>query len=86
MEHAKVYQDGSATKESIENARENALVSLLNGKPGQRLDDLRYLRYQEELATKRTNVEPNNPSPTPSAANNTAFVSSVKFSLGKEKK
>ena len=75
MEHPKVYQDGSATKESIEDARENALVSLLNGKPGQRLDDLLYLRYQEELATKRTNVEPNN-----------LFVSSVKFSNGKEMK
>ncbi|KAJ7378208.1 hypothetical protein OS493_024156 [Desmophyllum pertusum] len=37
----------------------NALALLYNGKAGQCLDKLRYQRYQEKLATKTTQIQPN---------------------------
>jgi len=72
-DNAKLFQDDNATKESIQAAGENALLVLLSGKPGQRLDDLRYQRYQEKLATKRTKIKPNNLPPTSAAAKYHSF-------------
>ena len=72
-DHAKVFKETNAAKESVQKAGENALVLLLNGKPGQRLDELRYRRYQEKLSTKRTRIEPNNLPPTSAAAKYHSF-------------
>lgn len=67
VENAKAFQDSNSTKENLQEAGENALVLLYNGKLGQRIDDLRYVRYQEKLAAKRTKIEPKNLPPTSAA-------------------
>ncbi|KAJ7378904.1 hypothetical protein OS493_019598 [Desmophyllum pertusum] len=57
-QQAKVFQ-GIATTEEIAASGGNALALLYNGKAGQCLDNLRYQRYQEKLATKPTQIQPN---------------------------
>ena len=49
-------------------AGENALVCLYGGKPGQTLDQLRYQRYLEKLASKSKSIQPQSFPPTSSAA------------------
>ena len=39
-DHAKVFKETNAGKESVQKAGENTFVLLLNGKPGQRVDEL----------------------------------------------
>ncbi|CAH3139653.1 unnamed protein product, partial [Porites lobata] len=45
-------------------AGENALVSLYGGKPGEKLDGMRYQRYCEKLATNSSQIQPQNLPPT----------------------
>lgn len=66
-QQAKVFQ-GIATTEEIAASGGNALALLYNGKAGQCLDNLRYQRYQEKLATKTTQIQPNSLPPTSAAA------------------
>ena len=66
-EQAKVFNLHS-TVDDIVAAGENALVSLYGGKPGEKLDSLRYQRYCEKLATKSSQVQPQNLPPTSAAA------------------
>ena len=49
-------------------AGEEALVSLYGGKPGEKLDTLRHQRYCEKLATKSSQIQPQNLPPTSAAA------------------
>ncbi|KAK3705553.1 hypothetical protein QZH41_000251 [Actinostola sp. cb2023] len=67
-EQAKVFDDFSSSVEKVATAGENALISLYNGKPGNGLDSLRYHRYCEKLATKNTQIQPQNLPPTSAAA------------------
>ncbi|KAK3754547.1 hypothetical protein QZH41_005582 [Actinostola sp. cb2023] len=60
--------NGIATKEAIETAGHNALVIFYNGKPGSQLNDIRYQRYKEKLATRTTHIQHNNLPPTSAAA------------------
>ncbi|CAH3163836.1 unnamed protein product, partial [Porites lobata] len=46
----------------------NALVSLYGGKPGEKLDGMRYQRYCEKLATNSSQIQPQNLPPTSAAA------------------
>ncbi|KAJ7383327.1 hypothetical protein OS493_028873 [Desmophyllum pertusum] len=56
-EQAKVL-NMSSTVDEIGAAVENALVSLYNGKPGDRLDALRCQKYCEKVASNRTQIQP----------------------------
>ena len=72
-EQAKVFKNTSSTSEEIASAGENALVLFYNEILGQRLDDLRYKRYQEKLATKTTKIEPKILPPTSAASKYHSF-------------
>ena len=67
-QNANTFQSTSTSQREIATAGENTLVLLYNGKPGQRLDDLRYQQYQEKPATKTTKIESNSLPPTSAAA------------------
>ena len=49
-------------------AGENAQASLHGGKPGEKLDGMRYQRYCEKLATNSPQIQPQNLPPTSAAA------------------
>ena len=66
-EQAKVFNSPS-TVDDIVVAGENALVSLYGGKPGEKLDGMRYQRYCEKLATNSSQIQPQNLPPTSAAA------------------
>ena len=67
-EQAKLFHASSTVDEFIA-AGENALVSLYNGKSvGDVLDILRYRRYYEKLASKKSQIQPHNLLPTSAAA------------------
>ena len=66
-EQAKVF-DSPSTVDDIVVAGENALVSLYGGKPGEKLDGMRYQRYCEKLATNSSQIQPQNLPPTSAAA------------------
>lgn len=69
QEQAK-FVNVNSTKEAIATATagENALVCLYNGKPGDRLDNLRYRRCCEKLASNSSHIQPQNLPPTSAAA------------------
>ena len=50
----------SSTVDDIVVAGENTLVSLYEGKPGEKLDGMRYQRYCEKLATNSSQIQPQN--------------------------
>ena len=58
-EQAKVFNSLS-TVDDIVVAGGNALVSLYGGKPGEKLDGMRYQRYCEKLATNSSQIQPQN--------------------------
>ena len=64
---AKVF-NSSFTVNDVVVAGENALVSLYGGKPGEKLDGMRYQRYCENLATNSSQILPRNLPPTSAAA------------------
>ena len=66
-EQAKVFNSPS-TVDDIVVAGENALVSLYGGKPGEKLDGMRYQRYCEKLATNSSQIQPQNLPPSSAAA------------------
>ena len=66
-EQANVFNSCS-TVDDIVLAGENALASLYGGKPGEKLDGMRYQRYCEKLATNCSQIQPQNLSPTSAAA------------------
>ena len=66
-EQAKVFNSAS-TVDDIVVAGENALVSLHGGKPGEKLNCMRYQRYCEKLATNSFQIQPQNLPPTSAAA------------------
>ena len=66
-EQAKLFHS-SLTVDEVVAAGDNALVSLYNGKQGDRLDSLRYRRYYEKLASKKSHIQPHNLPPTSVAA------------------
>ncbi|CAH3177831.1 unnamed protein product [Porites lobata] len=57
-----------STVDDIVVAGENALVSLYGGKPGEKLNGMRYQRYCEKLATNSSQIQPQNLPPTSAAA------------------
>ncbi|XP_073240418.1 uncharacterized protein [Porites lutea] len=66
-EQAKVFNSPS-TVDDIVVAGENALVSLYGGKPGEKLNGMRYQGYCEKLATNSSQIQPQNLPPTSAAA------------------
>ena len=66
-EQAKVFNSPS-TVHDIVVAGENALVSLYGGKPGEKLDSMRYQSYCEKLVTNSSQMQPQNLPPTSAAA------------------
>ena len=66
-EQAKVFNSPS-TVDDVVVAGENALVSLYGGKPGEKLNGMRYQRYCEKLATNSSQIQPQNLPPTSAAA------------------
>lgn len=66
-EQAKVF-DLPSSLDDVVAAGEEALVSLYGGKPGEKLDTLRHQRYCEKLATKSSQIQPQNLPPTSAAA------------------
>ena len=66
-EQAKVFNSSSTVDDNVA-AGENALVSLHGGKPGEKLDGMRYQRYCETLATNSSQIQPQNLPPTSAAA------------------
>ena len=66
-EQTKVF-NSSSTVDDIVVAGENALVSLYRGKPGEKLDGMRYQRYCEKLATNSSQIQPQNLPPMSAAA------------------
>ena len=62
-EQTKIFNSPS-TVDDIVVAGENALVSLNRGKPGEKLDGMRYQRYCEKLTTNSSQVQPQNLPPT----------------------
>ncbi|CAH3108670.1 unnamed protein product, partial [Porites lobata] len=66
-EQAKVFNSPS-TVDDIVVAGKNALVSLYGGKPGEKLDGMRYQRYCEKLATNSSQIQPQNLPLTSAAA------------------
>ena len=67
-QQALVFDNLASTPEEVKNAGENALVCIYGGKPGQTLDQLRYQRYLEKLASKSKSVQAQSLPPTSSAA------------------
>ena len=67
-EQASVFNRTNASREDIIEAGERALVSLLNGRRGEKLDYLRYRKYCEKLANRKVQVQPQNLPPTSAAA------------------
>ena len=67
-EHAKVFDDISASKEDIIAAGEKALVCLYNGKDEEGLDGMRYCRYCEKVSTRTSQAQPQSLPPTSAAA------------------
>ena len=53
-----MFDTESASPEEIFAAGEQALVALYNGKPGKKLDSLRYKRFFEKVATSTSFVFP----------------------------
>ena len=66
-EQANVFSSHSAVSDIV-TAGEKVLVSLFGGQPSDGLDTLRYKRYFEKLATKSSQIQPQNLSPTSAAA------------------
>lgn len=66
-EQAKVFNSPSTVNDVVV-AGENALVSLYGGKPGEKLDGMRYQRYCEKLATNSSQIQPQSLPPTSAAA------------------
>ena len=66
-EQANVFSSHSALSDIV-TAGEKALVSLFGGQPSDGLDALRYKRYFEKLATKSSDIQPQNLPPTSAAA------------------
>ena len=66
-EQAKVFNLHSSLDDVVEGG-EKALVSLFGGKPGEKLDAMRYQRYCEKLATKSTQIQHQDLPPTSAAA------------------
>ena len=66
-EQAKVFNSPSTVNDVVL-AGENALVSIYGGKPGEKLDGMRYQCYCEKLATKSSQIQPQNLPPTSAAA------------------
>ena len=67
-QQAAVFQDSNACSGDIIAAGENALVSLYNGKPGEKLDTLRFHRFCHKVSSSTSYVQPRNLPPTSSAA------------------
>ena len=63
-----MFDTESASPEEIFAAGEQALVALYNGKPGEKLDSLRYKRFCEKVATSTSFVSPQVLPPTSAAA------------------
>ena len=66
-EQTKIFNSPS-TVGNIMVVGENVLVSLNGGKPGEKLDGMRYQRYCENLATNSSQIQPQNLPPTSAAA------------------
>ena len=64
---ASVFNDVDKSVKEIAKAGEEALVSLYNGKPGQKLDDLRFQKYCEKVASRKAQLQPQNLPPTSAA-------------------
>ena len=60
--------DDSSTQDEILLAGENSLVCLYGGRPGQKLDILRYQKYCEKVASRSTRIQPQSLPPTSCAA------------------
>lgn len=67
-EQAKVFSHDSSTQDEILLAGENSLVCLYGGRPGQKLDILRYQKYCEKVASRSTRIQPQSLPPTSCAA------------------
>ena len=68
QEQTTVFDTESASPEEIFAAGEQALVALYNGKPGEKLDSLRYKRFFEKVSTSTSFVSPQALPPTSAAA------------------
>ena len=60
---AKVFNSASSVDDIVV-IGENALVSLYVGKPGEKLNCMRYQRYCQKLATNSSQIQPQNLPPT----------------------
>ena len=67
QDQASVFNSVETSVEEIAKAGENALVCLYNGKPHEKLDELRYRKYCEKLASKKAQVQPQSLPPTSAA-------------------
>lgn len=65
--HAEIFCKEFATKEEIINAGEQVMVQLFKGKPGQKLNALRYQKYKEKIVTETSKVLAKRLPPTESA-------------------
>ena len=63
-----MFDTESASPEEIFAAGEQALVVLYNGKPGEKLDSLRYKQFFEKVSTSTFFVSPQAQPPTSAAA------------------
>ena len=64
---AKVFNSASSVDDIVVTG-ENALVSLYGGKPGVKLNCMRYQRYCQKLATNSSQIQPQTLPPTSAAA------------------
>ena len=67
-EQAKVFDTNSASMHDVVDAGEKALIIVYNGKLTDTLDSLRYQRFCEKVASKRSHVKPQALPPTSAAA------------------
>ena len=56
-----------STVDNVVAAGENTLVSLYGGKPGEKLDGMRYQGYCEKMTTNNSQIQPQNLSSTSAA-------------------
>ena len=68
QQQAKIFDNESSTSEEITAAGENALVCIYGGKHGQNLNQLRYQRYIEKLASKKSSLQAQSLPPSSGAA------------------
>ena len=78
-EQAKVFSHDSSTQDEILLAGENSLMCLYGGRPGRKLDILRYQKYCEKVASRSTRIQPQSLPPTSCAAGFPVYGSDFRY-------